>query len=130
MSKLLKAETFDDFDLHSLTIHNFACFEINKIPTEPPPGWRAIRPHAFDIIKAANKPSYIKLVLAIPAHMLEIENSTPFLNIVFEGDKILITSGISQKTFTLDRSAHTKLNSFILQFLTQNNIGYTNELKE
>jgi hypothetical protein len=129
MAKLLKSEVFDSFELHSLVIHNFVCFEINKIPAQPTPKWCDIRPHAFDIIKGGKTPGYIKAVLAMPGEGFELADTFLFINIHFEEGKINLTSGISQSTFTLDRSGHSRWNDFILQFLDENEISYINELQ-
>jgi len=123
MAKLLKTGTFDDFELHNLAVHNFAVFEMHKHPAEPAPMWELARPYAFDMIKGSTAPKYIKVVLARlegDVHM--------FLNITFEEGKISITSGMSQKSFSLDKSAYHRWNEFLMGFLSDNNISFVNNL--
>jgi len=123
MAKLLKGNDFDAFELHGLTVHNFAVFEMHKHPAEAAPSWCLARNYAFEMIKGSVPPKYIKLVLARlngDVHM--------FLNIIFEDGKINITSGMSQKSFSLDRSALQNWNEYILKFLNDKNISVANNL--
>ncbi|MCL2350393.1 MAG: DUF5721 family protein [Defluviitaleaceae bacterium] len=121
MAKLLKSEVFDGFDLHSLAIHSFALFEVSK--TDAPPKWAVVRPYAFDIVKGGGLPKTIKAVFSEPD-----EDMVKFLNIHFEEAKITITTGISQKNFSMDKTPHHQWNDHILGFLKSNNIEYINEL--
>ena len=123
MSKLLKNDTFDNFELHNLTIHSVACFEVTKMPSVPSPTWATIRPLAFEVIKGNKAPNHMKIVLAQTS-----EDIVRFLNITFDGEKITITSGLSQKNFSLDKSEHRQWNEHILDFLGNNAISYTNDL--
>lgn len=123
MAKLLKESTFDAYELHSLTIHSFLIFEMNKLPEQPPQTWENARTYAFDIIKGNVPPTYIKVVLAKHSN-----DDTMFLNITFEDGKIVITSGYAQKYFNPDKTAFNAWNDSIKEFLQTNNISYENNL--
>ncbi|MCL2168742.1 MAG: DUF5721 family protein [Defluviitaleaceae bacterium] len=125
MGKLLKSDCFDTFELHSLSIHSFAIFEVNKfhVEHEASPMWVDVRPFAFEVVKGGKQPRFIKVVLGSPDG-----ETARFMNITFEEGKVTITNGLSQKGFTLDKSAHHTWDDEILQFLASKKIEYTNEL--
>ena len=124
MGKLLKSELFDAFDLHSFAIHSFAVFEMHKHPAGVPPAWAQARVYAFDIIKGSKAPSYMKVVLARADG-----DDLLFLNVLFEDGGIVLTSGMSQKSFSMDKSKYQAWNEFIVDFLAKNEIEYTNNLE-
>jgi len=128
MAKLLKTEIFDDFNLHNITIHNTACFEISKISNENVPKWADVRPFVFEVIKGGKTPSYIKMVFSLNADTIGLDDALLFLNIVFEDANINISTGISHKNFTLDRSGYIKWNEYILKFLNNADISYADRL--
>jgi len=121
MAMFLKSDVFDTFDLHSLSVHTSAVFEVHKHPAQPIPAWAAVRPYAFEIIKGGKPPSYVKAVLARMDG-----DDVMFLNITFEDGKITITSGMSQKTFSMDKTKYHAWNDHIVDFLKANNISYIN----
>ena len=131
MSKLLKDGTFDNFALHRLTIKNFACFEIYKETDKPAPPWAAIRPYAYEIVKADKTapPQAIKIVLASQNDGLGVDDGVAlFTNIIFEDGKTTITTGVAQKNFSLDKSTQIRWDEHILKFLNDNDVHYTNNL--
>ncbi|MCL2854960.1 MAG: DUF5721 family protein [Defluviitaleaceae bacterium] len=130
MGKLLKEGIFDSFDLHSLSIQNFACFEIHKIPAEAPPKWHTVRPFAFNLVKGIGAtPKSLKIILAIDGNTINIADTSLFLNIHFEEGKITITTGFSQKTFSLDKTAKSVWDNHVKDFLDSNKMEYVNNLE-
>jgi len=129
MNKLLREDTFDNFDLHSLQIHNFACFEIHKPQDEPTPKWSAVRPFAFDVVKSGGTtPKFLKVVLATSGGTIDLPDATLFFNTHFEDGKITITTGFSQKSFSLDKSGQGLWDDHVKKFLDGRNIEYVNNL--
>lgn len=144
MNKLLKEETFDIFEIRNVNINSFARFEINGLldadyQTEDEKDeenkskryslWGGIRPYVFNIIKGAKRPRSMKFVFSVPhGKMAEISNlaSVLFLNITFENGEILITTGITNKEFSLDKSQDNKWDDYVMQFLKNNNIASIN----
>jgi len=124
MGKLLKTDTFDAFELHSFCLHNYAVFEINKLPDEPVVLWAKLRPYAFEMVKGNKLPSYMKVVLARPKN-----EDTMFLNIVFDEGKITITSGMGQKVFSMDKSIYRSWNEYIIEFLQKKGIAFINQME-
>jgi len=125
MGKLLKSDGFDGFDFHSFCLHNFAVFEISKHPEQSIKTWGTMRPYAFEIVKGVHLPSYMKVVLA----QMQDEN-TMFLNITFDDGKIIITSGMAQRSFSMDKSSYHRWNEHIKDFLQANEILFTNNMEE
>ena len=130
MGKLLKEDTFDTFNLHSLTIQNFAHFEIHKPEDQPPPKWSVIRPFALDMVRGGGAtPKTLKTVLSTDGSLVNTTDTTLFLNTHFEEGNITITTGISQKTFTMDKSPQIAWDNYIQNFLNDKGIGFTNNLE-
>lgn len=129
MGKLLREETFDKFDLHSLQIRNFAFFEIHKPQDEPAPKWSAVRPFVLSIIKGdGTTPKFFKVVLATTIDAIDLQNTSLFLNISFEKDKITMTTGFSQRGYSLDKSPGEIWDNYMTEFLDNKNINYINNL--
>ena len=130
MVKLLKEEIFDSFDLHSIIINSFARFEIYpSAEAESHLTWANLRVRVLDIIKGEIKPKSIKIVFGRSADVLGFESgSTYFTNIHFEDGKINITTGISKKSFSLEKTDEKKWDSLTMKFLDDSGIKYSNQL--
>jgi len=135
MSKLLKEEAFDNFALKSTIIDTFVRFEIyaaaatNNDAVEPPK-WRNVRDHVFGVIKGAATPKSIKVVLGGDVDKAGCVNAaSALINIQFDDGKISIVTGLSQKSFSLDKSDETRWDDWVKGFLTQHNIGFVNNLQ-
>jgi hypothetical protein len=128
MTELLKKETFDNFGLHSLVIHNFACFEMRRLASDSELNWSHLRPFAFDIVKSDVTPKLLKIVFMMPGKIIDLPEGNLFLNIHFESGKVTITTGLAQKNFSTDKTPHRRWNDYILKFLTGKNIGFIDEL--
>jgi len=128
MTLLLKSDCFDDFDFHNIIIHSFACFEIGKMPQHDAFLWKKMKPYVFEIIKGNTLPKYTKIVLCKNGNFLGLSESTFFLNITYENGEVSISTGVSQKSFSLDRSAQICWNEWVLSFFDEKNILYTDRL--
>jgi hypothetical protein len=140
MNKLLVGETFDDYELRGCVIQSFARFDIEGISSagaEASGGtvpvkavyckWRRLRPYVYGIIKGSEKPRFFKLVFGCPPDLLDkrFEKADAlFVNIVLDKDAAHITTGISTKVWSLDKSAEELWDNYIMDFLRQNHIYF------
>jgi hypothetical protein len=129
MVKLLKEEVFDDFRLSNAVVNTFARFEIFGAGGDD--GcvmWSAVRPHVFGIVKGDTPPKSIKIIFGKEAGGTDNPVSL-FVNIHFDEGKVGLTTGISKKGFTLDKSDDEKWDAQVLKFLEDNKIKYINEMQ-
>jgi len=131
MVKLLKEEAFDEFQLRNAAINTFARFEIYGTKEGGYVSWGAVRPHIFNIIRGDKLPKAIKIILGKDMDGSDADNPVSvFINIHFEDGKIVLTTGISKKGFSLDRSDDEKWDEQVIKFLEDNEITYKNEMQE
>ncbi|MCL2574171.1 MAG: DUF5721 family protein [Defluviitaleaceae bacterium] len=129
MVKLLKEETFDDFQLRNAVVNTFARFEIYGVKDEACALWGAVRPHIFGIIKGGTPPKSIKIIFGKEVLPEGAQDATSlFINLHFEDGKINLTTGISKKGFSMDKTDSERWDAQVLEFLGNNNITYTNEI--
>lgn len=91
--------------------------------------WKLAKERIFSLIRGRKIPSNLKIVLRLceadMTSFLSCANSslTPadingiFLNILFGENHLTITTGISYKIFTLDKSLESELSAFVLHLL-------------
>jgi hypothetical protein len=129
MVKLLKEETFDDFQLRNAVVNTFARFEIYGVKDGDCVLWSAVRPHLFGIIRGGKPPKNIKIIFAREVKEADGDNSASlFINIHFEDGKVALTTGISKKGFSLDKSDGERWDAQVIKFLDDNEITYINEI--
>lgn len=119
MSLLLKEAAFDKFLVRSVSLRTSVVYEIDcaldkewfdseeAASLEKYASWSDMRPVVFSLIKGKRLPGYMKIVLsASPSAMEQIHKNAAalFINIIFENNILYITTGCSQKVFSLDRS--------------------------
>lgn len=122
MSKLFVQNSFDDFEVRLLEINSFANFKIETNLSKNEENtiyWEKIKPYGFNIIKGSVLPKTIKVILNVKKE--EIENiseklASGFLNIAYENDEVLFTTGTSTKEFTLDKSYESMFEDYIKSF--------------
>ena len=134
MGKLLKENTFDNFEVRGIEVCSFTKFEINGILADDERNedsknnfckWEILKPYIFQIIKGNAKPKSIKIIFSMPIDQLtEIHSnaSALFLNMLFVNDEVIFTIATSQKNFTLDKSVDNSWNDYIVKFLNKNEI--------
>ena len=132
MNSLLKSDDFDNLLVRNIVIRTYVLFDIdctlnkewfdssNEETTEKYPTWATMRSAAFDIIKGDKLPRTIKIILSLkPSSLHKIHDNAAslFINILFEGDNLVVSTGSSQKTFSLDHEVDTAWDEYILKFL-------------
>jgi len=128
MVKLLKEDMFDDFQIRNAVVNAFARFEIYGAGEDGCAMWAAVRPHVFGIIKGGAAPKSIKIIFGRELNGSENPTSL-FINIHFEDGKISLTTGISKKGFSLDKTDEENWDAEVTQFLDRNEITYINEMQ-
>ena len=100
--------------------------------------WEKIRPHVFQVIRGGRTPLRMKIILALtPAQIASVLKSSPdsasvsveqvsgmFLNIVYDKNGLMLTTGTAMKTFTMDRSAEKAFDKVMTSFLTETGIDF------
>ena len=140
MNKLLRENIFDNFEVRKVEIQTFTHFEISGIidknfyTVEEQENiernfciWSELKPIIFNLIKGNKLPGFIKIIFSLDENTMQqlSDNAAAmFLNISFENNAIVCTSGYSQKTFTLDKKVENCWEEYILKFFKDNNIPY------
>ena len=140
MNHLLVADTFDPFLLEEATVSTALTVtidgHINKedcIPWDLQ-SWSKIKGLCFDLIKGKHTPLYFKFVLHMQpdkaASMLEKAQVDPgviralVLNIRYDGEKTVLTTGCAYQVFTMDKSADTAWDKALKKYLDLKGISY------
>ena len=152
MNKFLKTEIFDHFLLQEGIVVSFASYVIDGTITKgfytdteaeelgiktfhflP---FSMLRPRIFDLIKGKKAPSSFKFVLMLSPEnqkrtMERIGSSyTPAdisamsLNIKFQNQMLTLTTGISYRIFSTDKTLEPEWDKFVRQFLSQHDISF------
>ncbi len=146
MSHLLSGETFDIFLLEEATISTANTYTIDghmnvdffpaeerdskHIPYDFRP-WSELKGLCFDLIKGKNTPLFFKFVLQLkPEHLPRILGQEPsqvkalVLNIRYDGNKALLTTGTSYHTFVMSKEADLAWDNALCKYLSEKGIGY------
>ena len=152
MNKFLKTEIFDHFLLQEGIVVSFASYVIDGTITKgfytdteaeelgiktfhflP---FSMLRPRIFDLIKGKKAPSSFKFVLMLSPEnqkrtMERIGSSyTPAdisamsMNIKFQNQMLTLTTGISYRIFSTDKTLEQEWDKFVRQFLSQHDISF------
>ena len=149
-NKLFIGEVFDKFCLTEATITTFNIFTIdgrlqqdffdtdtlNKITEHGRTHslWKDIRPFCWSVIRGKRTPLGFKIVLHLSRSGVEAamkntdigissdQISGLFLNLQFKNSSLLCTTGISLRTFSMDKRPEQLWDDMILNFLAQNQI--------
>ncbi|MDO5147423.1 MAG: DUF5721 family protein [Eubacteriales bacterium] len=148
MSHLLSRDTFDLFCLMEASVRKDVTYHIDghlnadffdSDFTEHGGRayclWREVRPYLFAVLKGKKLPLSCKIILALPpasvAFLLK-ESNGPFrkediegiyLNILYEPSGLTITTGISYRTFSLDKSLEHNVDDHMKKFLRDRGIS-------
>ena len=146
MTHLLSRETFDLFCLVEASFKKDISFHIDghlnidyydKDEEKPDRAyclWKDVRPFAFSVLRGKRLPLSCKIVLALPpatVSFLVRESGCPFheneiegiyLNILYEPEHLRVTTGISGRTFSLDRSLEQDVDDHMRKFLKNRGI--------
>ena len=144
MSHLLSGNTFDHFYFIEASIKMGVSYQIQGRINE---GfydtsveqtlnrdfcyWKEVRNRIFDIIKGKRLPLSCKIVLGLPkqsvSYLISHSNSTLreddiegiYVNILYDPKTLLITTGISYKNFSLDKSLEYAFDEYLAKFLKE-----------
>ncbi len=152
MHKLLCTETFDHFLLKEASIQSGITWTLDGTPNKtffPTDEWEAkeleglpfipfslIRPQCYDLIKGKSAPTQFRFVLLLSpsnlARTLERTHSSftqdditaMFLNLRYAQGNLLLTTGISYRIFSVDKSLDQEWDSLVLRFLKKHEITF------
>lgn len=144
MSHLLSKDTFDHFYFIEASIKMGVSYQIQGRINE---GfydtsveqtlnrefcyWKEIRHRIFDIIKGKRLPLSCKIVLGLSkqsiSYLIAHNNSSfreediegIYVNILYDPKNLLITTGISYKNFSLDKSLEYAFDEYLVKFLKE-----------
>lgn len=150
MNKLLCTEIFDKFLLQEASIQGNISYHIEgalhrdfyteeELEQEHLNGlsfipYGKVRTQCFDLIKGKRTPVFFKFVLSLSPVNLEktlqqtgsdltLEDVTAaFINLKFQNNQLLLTTGISYRTFTIDKSLDHEWDTLIKRFLKNHEI--------
>lgn len=145
MKKILTQDIFDTFLLSEASVTTFTTWIVDGtwhpdyFSGDAPSAltWKMVRPLFFDIIKGRNTPASFRIVLKLADYnVINLLNSSPvslkseevaglFLNISYSGEELILTTGTSLKTFTLDKSLDRIWDGMILKFLESRAVMFT-----
>ncbi len=146
MSHLLSGDTFDLFLLEEATISTANTYTIDghmntefyppderspeNLPYDFRP-WSEIKSLCFDLIKGKYTPIFFKFVLQLkPEYLPRILGTDPgqvkalVLNIRYDGNKALLTTGTSYHTFVMNKEADLAWDNALCKYLSDKEIGY------
>lgn len=149
MKQLLIGHNFDRFNISEGTITTFCTFSIdgawqrdfldpdheNVLLDREYTPWKNVRDFCFTLIKGKRTPIAFKFVFMLPEedipHFLTSEGILVepeeiyglFLNFTYRDKKLLVTTGTSRRTFTMDRSIDNAWDLYVQSFLRNNGIA-------
>lgn len=149
MEKLFLKDTFDGFQLVEAVIVTSNTFMIDghireeyytkeeweELAEKQVSRWGSLRPLCFQMIRGKKSPESMKLVFkmaeggveklltksGLPFQVSDVEGL--FFNVRYEGQKLILTSGVSMKLFTLDKSLERFWEQRLEGFLKQAEIA-------
>ena len=152
MNQLLASDTFDIFLLEEAVITTACTYHIDGLqhpeffgdtePADRPGGshdfvnWSSMRSLIFDLIKGKRTPLNFKFVLHLtPEHtasiLLNAGSAAPHhqvkafvLTVRYDGEKILLTTGVSFHTFLPDKEPDRLWDSALLRYLSKKGVPF------
>jgi len=129
MGQLLREPIFDVFEVRSVDVVTTTRtnFDGGIVTDESEDeqkkqsfiSWKALRPLVYEIIKASPKPRTIKIVFSYHAEgLVDIHTNAAalFLNLVYENDTVLFTTGVAQKEFIFEKTLDIAWDEWISAF--------------
>lgn len=152
MNKLLCTETFDNFLLREAMICGSCTWEMDgsinpdfyssdELAEHGLEGlsympFGQVRPQCFSLIKGKRTPSYFRFVFLLsPSNLTRTLEQTHssflpdditgmFLNLKFQHGKLSLTTGISYRIFSVDKSLEQEWDSLVKRFLKNHEITF------
>ncbi|MDD6038166.1 MAG: DUF5721 family protein [bacterium] len=148
MNQLLRSELFDHFLISEATIQgaisytidghiNRAFYDSDELETiagfEYLP-FAQFRPVCFELIKGKHTPLYMKFIFLLsPENAKNVITSSQtgftcedisaiFMNVTFKDERLILTTGVSYRTFTPDHSFDEAWDKLTARFLSKNGI--------
>ena len=152
MNQLLKSELFDHFLLAEATIHGAVSYQIDghvnrdfydadELAAITADGseylpFSYLRPVFFELIRGRHTPLYLKFVFLLsPSNAKKTILSSDtgfgpddisgiFLNLTFRDGQMVLTTGVSYRTFTTDHSFDIAWDTLAARFLTNHGLVF------
>ena len=152
MNTLLKSDTFDHFLLQEAVINVAASYVIDGrinhdffseeeltelgLTGYPMLPFSMLRQHCFDLFKGRKMPSSFRFIFLLsPDNVARTLQSTQssytsndisgiFINIRYQGGQLTLTTGISYRIFSTDKSFDAECDKIFRQFLLQHKIAF------
>lgn len=152
MNQLLKSELFDHFLLAEATIHSAVSYQIDghvnrdfydadELAAITADGseylpFSYLRPVFFELIRGRHTPLYLKFVFLLsPSNAKKTilssdtgfgpdDISAIFLNLTFRDGQMVLTTGVSYRTFTTDHSFDIAWDTLAARFLTNHGLDF------
>lgn len=152
MNKLLCQEVFDHFLIQEAVINTNVSYHIdgtlqrdfyseeeleeNQLTSLTFLPYGLLRGQCFQLIKGKKTPSYFKFSLLLSPENLkrtlsqtgssftENDISAVFLNIRFQNGELTVTTGISYRIFSTDKTLEHEWDSLLMRFLKKNEIPF------
>lgn len=152
MNRLLKSELFDHFLLSEATIHgaisysidghiNKEFFEAEELASLTADGseylpFSHFRPICYELIRGKHTPLYMKFVFLLsPSNAVKTIASSGstlaasdvggiYLNLTFRDGRMALTTGVSYRTFSMDRALDISWDTMAARFLTSHGIDF------
>ena len=152
MNKLLCTEIFDNFLLQEASIQGAISYHIEgalhtdfysteELENEHLTGlsfipYGKVRTQCFDLIKGKRTPSFFKFVLLLSPENLEktiqqtgssftlADVSAAFVNLKFQNNQLILTTGISYRIFTTDKTLDHEWDNLMKRFLKNHTIAF------
>lgn len=138
MNMLLKSTAFDRLLVRTVSLRTNIVYEMDcalnkdwfsaeeqEIVNNKYALWSSVRPIVFELIKGTKLPGYMKIVLSPAtdaAFKIHQNAAALFINIIFEGGKLSIINGSSEKSFSLDKAVEHAWDEYTERFLKHNGI--------
>lgn len=147
MLHLLSRETFDRFYAVEASVkknisyhidghlhHDFFDTEDGHDKAQQYCFWKEIRPHMFNIIRGKRIPLGCKIVLALPEASVrfllaqsqgsfrEEDIEGVYLNVLYDPESLTLTTGVSYRTFSLDKTFEHNVDDHLQKFLKDRGI--------
>lgn len=135
MQKLLKEDAFDKLEIRNICLETIVRYEIlgniNKDYLQQDEQryfvkWKELKPYVVNLIKGNIKPKLFKIVFSLDDDTIQslCDNANAmFLNITYQNEKIIGTTGTSQKVFALDKKEEKIWEDIVLKFFKKNGIN-------
>ncbi|MBE5955356.1 MAG: hypothetical protein E7253_02775 [Lachnospiraceae bacterium] len=150
MNQLLRSDLFHPFYLWEASIKTSVSYhidgrlnqdfynteELETLPQTDYIPWAQIKPQIFSMIKGSKTPLSMKIILMLSnanTNQILTKYNLPlsaeninglFLNIHYDGTNLSCTTGVSYRTFTLDKRLEAAFEENILNWLRQLNIAF------